>query len=95
MPDPDHFRALLLLMRPFVLKNEGTHFGKVVNILRSRLDHPAFRTYLERQKAIFAGQRQQAMKLFSNGDGDQLDSDTRLVAERIRASPRPGQAHTV
>jgi len=67
MPDPDHFRALLLLMRPFVLQKEATHFGKVVNILRSRLDHPAFRTYLDRQKAIFAGERQQAMKLFSNG----------------------------
>lgn len=67
MPDPDHFRALLLLMRPFVLKKEGTYFGKVVNILRSRLDHPAFRTYLDRQKAIFDGRRLQAMKLFSNG----------------------------
>src|SRR6185295_6934340 len=67
MPDPDHYRALLHLMRPFVLQREATHFGKVVNILCSRLDHPAFRTYLDRQKAIFAGQRQQAMKLFSNG----------------------------
>lgn len=67
MPDPDYYRALLHLMRPFVLQREATHFGKVVNILLLRLDHPAFRTYLDRQKAIFAGQRQQAMKLFSNG----------------------------
>ena len=49
------------------MQKEATLFGKVVNILRSRLDHPAFRRYLDRQKAIFAGQRQQAMKLFSNG----------------------------
>ena len=61
------FDALLSLMRPFVLKKEATHFGRVVNILRWRLDHPAFRTYLDRQKTIFAGKRQQAMKLFSNG----------------------------
>jgi hypothetical protein len=67
MPDPDYYRALLHLMRPFVLQKEATHFGKIINILLLRLDHPAFRTYLDRQKAIFAGQRQQAMKLFSNG----------------------------
>jgi hypothetical protein len=67
MPDADHYRTLLHLMRPFVLQKEPTHFGKIVNILRSRIDHPAFRAYFDRQKAIFAGQRQQAMKLFSNG----------------------------
>ena len=67
LPEPDHFRALLLLMRPFVLKREKTRFLDVVNILSRRLDHPAFRTYLDRQKAIFDGQRCQSFKSFSNG----------------------------
>jgi hypothetical protein len=66
MPDADDFRALLLLMRPFVLQDEQTSFFKVRNILERRLsDHPALRAYLDRQKAIFDGQRCQAMKLVS------------------------------
>lgn len=67
LPNPDHFRALLLLMRPFVLQDEETRFERVVNILRRRLDHPAFRTYLDRQKAIFDGQRYQLFKSVSDG----------------------------
>jgi hypothetical protein len=67
LPDPDHFRALLLLMRPFVLQHEETSFERVVNILARRLDHPAFRVYLDRQKAIFDGQRCQLFKSVSNG----------------------------
>lgn len=32
LPEPDDFRALLLLMRPFVLKREKTRFLDVVNV---------------------------------------------------------------
>jgi hypothetical protein len=67
MPDHDQFRALLLLMRPFVLLDEGTYFGRVRNILARRLAHPAFRAYLDRQKEIFDGRRCQGMRVVSHG----------------------------
>ena len=67
MPDADQFRALLLLMRPFVLQNEDTCFYRVRNILARRLDHATFRAYLDRQKEIFDGRRCQNMRVVSNG----------------------------
>lgn len=76
MPHPDHFRALLHLMRAFVLQGEATHFGKIRNILRRRLDHPAFDAYLERQKQIFDGARCQAFGIMS--DGTMLNSSKML-----------------
>jgi hypothetical protein len=66
MPAPDDFRALLLLMRPFVLSSEDTYFSRVRNILSRRLDHPAFRAYLDRQRAIFNAERCQGMLLVAN-----------------------------
>jgi len=67
MPAHDEFRALLLLMRPFVLQSEDTYFFKVLNVLKWRLDHERFRAYLDRQKAIFNAERSQAMRLVANG----------------------------
>lgn len=67
LPDADLFRAFLHYMRPFVLKREATFFDHIRNILGRRLDHPAVRAYLERQKEIFAGRRWQAFILHSNG----------------------------
>lgn len=67
LPDPDLFRSLLMRMRPFVLESEDTNFKRVVNILLKQLDHPVFRTYLLRQKAIFDGQRCQLFNFVSDG----------------------------
>ena len=50
MPDPDHFRALLLPMRPFVLQKESHAFRQSSNISSVRLDRTAFRTYLDRRR---------------------------------------------
>jgi hypothetical protein len=66
LPDPDDFRACLLLMRPFVLENERTYFHKIRNLLARRLTHPAFQRYVKRQKEIFNGARQM-MLVMSNG----------------------------
>jgi hypothetical protein len=66
MPTPDEFNALLLLMRPFVLNSEETYFPRVRNILWQRIEHPSFRAYFERQKAIFNAERCQAMRLVAN-----------------------------
>ena len=66
LPDADDFRACLLLMRPFVLEDERTHFPKIRNILARRLNHPAFQRYLDRQKEIFDGARQ-LMVVMSSG----------------------------
>jgi hypothetical protein len=65
-PDPDQFRALLLLMRPFVLQEEPTAFGKTKNLLKRRLDHPKLRDYLDRLAHDFSGETQ-AMYLVSEG----------------------------
>jgi hypothetical protein len=67
LPDPDHFRALLHLMRPFVLQEEEMQFGKVLNVLWRHLDHPMFRRYFDRQRDIFGGRRWQAFKSMSDG----------------------------
>jgi hypothetical protein len=44
-----------------------TYFLRVRNIVARRLDHEAFRAYLDRQKEIFDGRRCQAMLVWSNG----------------------------
>lgn len=67
LPDRDLFRSLLMLMRPFVLQDEETNFARVVNVLWRRLDQPVFRSYLDRQKAIFNGERCQGFKFVSDG----------------------------
>ena len=67
LPRPDQFAELLLEMRPFVLQREATNFYSIAKILSRRLDHPAFRKYLDRQKAIFDGQRCQLFKAISDG----------------------------
>src|SRR5262245_41368633 len=59
MPEPDDVYALLHKLRPFVLNDEQTHFGRVTKILLRRLDHPDFRRYIKRQREIFAGERWQ------------------------------------
>jgi hypothetical protein len=84
MPHPDHVRALLLLMRPFVLKDEETNFERVTNILLRRLDHPAFRTYLERQNVIFDGQRWQVFK-FVGPSGIVVGKQTEMCHDRAAA----------
>jgi hypothetical protein len=75
LPDPDDFRACLLLMRPFVLEGERTFFPRIRKILAGRLNHPAFQRYLDRQKEIFEGLRQ-GMVVMSNGV--QVNSATTL-----------------
>ena len=67
IPDSHQVSELLHRMRPFVLTNEDTYFPRVRKILARRLDHPAFQTYLDRQKEIFDGRRCQAMRVVSHG----------------------------
>ena len=53
-------------MRPFVLKSEATYCFHVRTILGKRLTHPAFRAYLDRQRAMFNAERCQAMAFIAN-----------------------------
>jgi hypothetical protein len=83
MPDSDQVSALLHRMRPFVLKKEPTtYLPRVRNILARQLDHPAFHSYLARQKEIFEGRRQQAMLLVSQG---QVINSTETLEQWLNA----------
>jgi hypothetical protein len=75
-PTPDEFRALLHLMRPFILSDEPTNFGRVRNILAKQLRDPDFQRYLEREAARFTGAIAGRIRFIS--DGVVLNSDETL-----------------
>jgi hypothetical protein len=77
MPDPDDFRAFLLLMRPFVLNNEPTFYPRVRNILCRHLHSTPFQEFLDEQLRIFQGKRCQSFTVVS--DGVVLNSDETLM----------------
>jgi hypothetical protein len=72
-PARDSFRALLHAVRPFVLADEETSFGKIRKLLARRLDDPDFRRYLEREKARFNGTMPGKIQFVA--DGVLLNSD--------------------
>jgi hypothetical protein len=57
LPDRDDFRALLLLMRPFVLIKKENFFRRAAKTLRRRIDEPHIKSYINRQRQIFSGAR--------------------------------------
>ena len=65
LPDRDQVRALLGLLRPFLLEREPTSFVAMRKMLRRRLDHENFRQYLDRQRDIFKGRRITRTKVLS------------------------------
>ncbi len=72
-PARDSFRALLHAVRPFILVDEETSFGKIRNLLARRLDDPDFQRYLEREKARFNGTMPGKIQFVA--DGVLLNSD--------------------
>ena len=66
LPGRDQVRALLVLLRPFLLEREDTSFLAMRKMLRRGLAHESFRQYFDRQRDIFKGRRITRTKVLSD-----------------------------
>lgn len=61
VPDDDEIGAFLHRLRPFVLNDEPTNFGRVCNLLTRRIVDERFRQVIAGRKAVYFSKRFRAM----------------------------------
>ena len=67
IPDDEMIMTLLHKLRPFILNNESTNFGKVSNIIARRTESDQIRRFIKEQKEYYLGKKIQGMvKVLSN-----------------------------
>jgi len=67
IPDDEMIMTLLHKLRPFILNNESTNFGKVSNIIARRTESDQIRRFINEKKEYYLGKKIQGMvKVLSN-----------------------------
>lgn len=77
LPDRDQVDALLHRLRPFILEQETTYFGKVCSIVTQTITLPAYRHRIGTLRRLFFGDDYQAQVTIS-ADDVVLNSDKML-----------------
>ncbi|MBL0890855.1 MAG: hypothetical protein IBJ19_09595 [Gemmatimonadaceae bacterium] len=68
LPDPPIVRDFLMMLRPFLLKNEPTNFYDILNIISRRYESAPLRTNLRLLKDSYSGKLDRSRSVMSLSD---------------------------
>lgn len=68
IPSDDAIAVCIHRMRPFILQDERTHFGRVCNILKKRMNNPVYHEIIDKIRHDFSGKNDQQMMVMKVND---------------------------